>query len=477
MAGSASPVSYAVPLVVDMDGTLLLTDSLLESLLAAFRQHPLVLLRLPLWYLLGKAQLKQRLAAAAALDTASLPLNAPLLQYLQNQAAQGRCLVLASGADQSIARAVAERCGFFDTVLASDGKTNLSGTAKRYSLLARYGERGFDYVGNAAQDRPVWAVARAALLVQPSRQLLEQVRAQTPVRKVFAGSSPRLADYASAMRVQHWFKSLLLVLPVLLGHAGMDPAAGLHLALAIASFCLAASGVYCLNDLLDLATDRQHPYKRSRALASGAMPIRHALLLLSGLWLASALLALLLAPGFLMVLGVYVALMLAYCLRLRNMALVDALALAAGYDLRILAGAVATGVTVSSWLLLCSSCLFFGLALLKRYAEMVVLASRPQHSGPVRGYPQSWARQLALLGLAAGAASVVLLLLYPLLGPLRQQPWPFWLAGTMLLLWMGHMWDMAHHGKIQVDPVAYALHDPLSRLFGLLTVLLLLVQA
>jgi 4-hydroxybenzoate polyprenyltransferase len=201
----------------------------------------------------------------------------------------------------------------------------------------------------------------------------------------------------------------------------------------------------------------------------------HALLLVPALWLAAGLLALSLTPTFLGALGAYAALMLAYSIRLKDYPIVDALALAVGYSLRIYAGSLAVAVVVSPWLLVCSTALFFGLALLKRYAELVTLRPGLGPRGRVRGYGVGDATLIAGLGTAADCIAVVLLALYPVVAAPTAPRTMVWLMSTLLLFWIGHMWLMAHRGRIHDDPVAFALRDPVSRAFGLLMAALLLL--
>lgn len=464
-----------VPLVVDLDGTLLRSDSLVESLFAVGRSHAWDLLKLPRWLLQGRAALKHQLAARASPDVRTLPFAADVLEHLRVQHAQGRRLVLASGADQKIARTVADELGLFDTVFASDGVVNLSGPAKRDRLVAEFGERGFDYAGNSARDVPVWAAARRGLLVRPSTGVEAAAARVTTVEHVFADERPTLATYLGAMRYQHWLKNLLLLMPLLAAHRFYEPALLGRAMLGVVCFCLAASGVYLLNDLFDLPADRRHPHKKRRALASGRLSVLHALWMLPALWCASALLALWLAPSFLAALAVYAALMLAYSMRLKDIAIVDVLVLALGYTLRIYAGSLAAEVAVAPWLLVCSCAFFCGLALLKRYAELVTLRAGPGAPARVRGYRATDAAMIAGLGTAAGCVAVALLALYPVIETFGLKRWPIWLLSALLLVWTGHMWLMAQRGRIHDEPVAFALRDPLSRAVGVLTLGLLLL--
>lgn len=464
-----------VPLVVDLDGTLLRSDTLVESLFAVARTHPLTLLKVPLWLTKGRARLKQGLAECATIDVHTLPFDQELLDHLRLQKRHGRRLILASGADEKIARAVADECGIFDAVVASDGVVNLTASRKRDRLVAEFGERGFDYVGNSARDLPIWAAARHGLLMSSSPRLTAAAQRVTEVKHVFAGRRPGAAAYFGAMRLPHWLKNVLLLVPLLVAHSLYDPLMLTNALIGALCFSLAASGVYLLNDLLDLSVDRRHPHKKSRALASGQMPIVHALVLLPCLWLAAAAFALWLPHPFFVALSFYVALMLTYSLRLKDIAIVDALVLAIGYSLRILAGALAVGLGVSPWLLVCSTAMFFGLALLKRYAELVTLRSGMGQEDRVRAYRIADATIVAGLGVAAGCIAVTLLALYPVIEPSTHPRWPVWLLCSVLLFWIGHMWLMAHRGNIRDDPVAFALRDPISRIFGLLTAAILLL--
>jgi len=463
-----------VPLVVDLDGTLLRTDSMVESLFDVARRRPLQLLQLPAWLFKGPAHLKQELALRSSLDPALLPQDEDLLACLRAMKSQGRRLVLATGADAALARALTGRPALFDAVLASDGRVNLSGPAKRDRLVAEFGRAGFDYVGNSWRDLPVWAAARRAWLVRPSPALARAAARVAPVERVFAAQPTDWRVWLGALRVPHWLKNLLVLAPLLAAQALYEPARLLAALLALGCFSLAASGVYLLNDLFDLPSDRSHPHKRQRALASGRVSTLLAMWLVPVLWGAAALLALALPWAFLGALALYVALMVAYSVRLRDYAIVDALALAAGYSLRIWAGSLAAGLDVSPWLLVCSTALFFGLALLKRYAELVTLRPGLGAQGRVRGYAVADAALIAGLGVAADCIAVALLALVPVAEAPQAPRATLWLLSTLLLFWTGHMWLMAHRGRIVDDPVSFAWRDPLSRAFGAAAVAVLL---
>lgn len=465
-----------VPLVVDLDGTLLHTDTLIESLFVLARTRPLQLFALPAWLAGGRARLKQRLCEQVDIDIATLPVAQDLLAYLHAQKRRGRRIVLATAADAGVAAAAARHFAVFDSVLASDGRSNLSASRKRDRLIAEFGAQGFDYIGDSRQDLAVWAAARDALLVRPSPRLAAAVARLTEVERSFGDGRAGVRSYLEAMRLSHWVKNLLLLAPLLAGHGLADPWLVTRAMLALLAFSFAASGIYLLNDLFDLPADRRHPHKRKRALASGRIPLLHALLLVPGLWSAAAVIAALLSPALLAVLAVYAALMIVYSMRLKDIAYVDAVVLGVGYSLRILAGALAVGVVVPAWLLVCSTMLFFGLALLKRYAELVTMASPLGRRGRVRGYGVEQMQRVAVVGIAASTLAIALLALVPLRDT-RVAAGAIWLFCALLLVWTGHMWRMADRGRVHDDPVAFALRDRASRALAAAAAVTVLVAA
>ena len=171
----ASPPD-AVPLFVDLDGTLIKTDLLIESAFFLLKKRPWMLLVMFYWLLFGKARFKQEIALRSALDFSALPLQKAFVEYLQNQADSGRTLVLATASDRRLAEPVAERLGLFSQVLASDGHNNLKGERKLTAILAYCQGAAFDYAGNARADLPIWAKARRAIVVNPDSGVIKSGR-------------------------------------------------------------------------------------------------------------------------------------------------------------------------------------------------------------------------------------------------------------------------------------------------------------
>lgn len=461
------------PLCVDLDGTLVRTDLLAESALALLRRNPLYLVAFAFWLLRGKAHLKREIARRVTLSVADLPWETRLLDWLRAQ--PDRRLVLCTASDRSLAEAVAAEVGLFDEVVASDGVRNLAGARKAQALIERYGERGFDYAGNERRDLAVWRHARHAVVVNGPAGLAEAAAAACTVEQVFARAPRGLRAWARALRLHQWLKNLLVFLPLLTAHRVFEPGAGGRAALAFLAFGLCASGVYLLNDLLDLEADRRHPRKRLRPFAAGTLPAWSGLLLMPLLTLAAFALAIWLAPLFAFALLAYWLLTLAYSFALKRVPMLDVIVLAALYTLRIVAGGAAIPVAVSGWLLAFALCLFLGLALLKREIEFVRVAAGAGLAG--RGYRPQHRRLLRGCGIAAGIAAVGVLALYvdsTKSAALYAQPQHLWWLVGLLALWLARLWRLAARGRMHDDPLVFALTDwPSLLAFGLAAAIVL----
>ena len=262
-----------LPLCVDLDGTLVKSDTLADSVCVLARTHPWDLLRLPGWLLGGKARFKREVSARAPLDAAHLPYNEALIVYLREQAASGRPLYLSTGADQHVADAVAQHLGLFDGVFSSDGATNLTGREKLRLLESRFGHGNFAYVGNSRKDLPLLTASKAAMLANPTAGLQSLLqRKKIPVQQVFQDRASGAQSVWRALRVHQWAKNVLIFLPLILAHA-LKMNMLLQSALAFLSFSLVASSTYIANDILDLAADRVHPRKRRRPFAAGDLSV------------------------------------------------------------------------------------------------------------------------------------------------------------------------------------------------------------
>jgi len=473
---STAELPVSIPaLVADLDGTVLKTDLLPESLLALLKQKPLCVFLLPIWLLKGRAYFKQEIARRVELDASILPYRTEVLDYLERERLRGRRIVLATGSDIRLARQVADHLKIFDRVLASDGVTNLAGVEKRDRLVSIFGEQAFDYVANAGRDLAVWSVARKAILVDPSPLLRARVTRVAKVERIFTHPRRSLVELVKPLRFRHWLKNVLLFVPLLAAHRVFEPALLEKAVLAFIAFGCCASGGYILNDLFDLAADRHHPDKRLRPFAAGDLPIAYGLALLPVLVGLGTLIALLVSPLFLGVLWIYLALTATYSLFARKVVLLDVIVLAGLYTMRILAGSAAIAVWPSQWLLAFSTFLFFSLALVKRYGELVIMRRVDGQQAKARGYELDDGELLAAMGVASGYVAVLVLALYvesDTAQTLYGRNEVIWFLCPLLLYWISHIWLSAHRGKMPDDPVVFATHDWVSRI---LIALMLLV--
>jgi 4-hydroxybenzoate polyprenyltransferase/phosphoserine phosphatase len=478
-------------LCVDLDGTLVKSDTLHDSALAVARHRPAALLSIPGWLVQGKAALKRHLANTIQLDVTHLPYNRELLQYLEQQRATGRPIYLATAADADTANRIAAHLGLFTGVLASDGQHNLAGKNKLAAFQSRFGDN-FSYIGNAVADLQLLQHCQEPMVANPTAALRAALRKSRiiPVRTFDERVSP-LKAWLKAVRLHQWAKNVLIFLPLLLAHA-WAPGLIAGAAVAFFSFGLCASATYIVNDLLDLEADRHHPRKRLRSFASGDLSALSGVLIVILLLAISIALALLvphvitaLSPElfllnphrFLVWLGIYLVTTLAYSLRLKRAVLVDVIVLSGLYTVRIIAGSAATGIAVSTWLAGFSIFFFLSLAFVKRFAELENLRERGGISIGGRGYHVADIEQLRSFGSASGYVSVAVLTLYISnldAAQLYRHTNRLWLLVPVLLLWISRLWLQASRGQLNEDPVVYAITDRRSLLLGVLVLAIVL---
>ncbi|GAB3463840.1 UbiA family prenyltransferase [Azotobacter salinestris] len=461
------------PLVIDLDGTLLRSDLLLETGLCFFRRQPLSLHKPLGWLGKGRAMLKEKLAQGAQIEVGSLPYDPQVIALIEAARRNGRTVVLATASHQSLAERIAGHLQLFDRVLATSAGHNLSAQRKRDVLVEQYGEGGFDYVGNSRDDIPVWAVARKAYVVNPERGVERRARALGNVEQVIRSTPSTLKEWRRALRLHQWLKNLLIFVPLLAAHRLTDPVLLGQAILAFLLFGLCASSVYLLNDLLDLPDDRLHHTKRHRPFASGRLSLRSGLLACPLLLAAAFAGALWLLPWtFALTLAAYYALTLAYSLALKRCMAVDIIALALLYTLRIVAGAAAFDLPLTFWILAFSMFIFLSLALVKRYAELREARSRGRtEKTRGRGYYPDDLPMIASLGAASGYLAVMVLALYihdQATVSLYRYPQAIWLACPLLLFWISRVWMLTHRGQMNEDPVVFAVRDRVSLLVGVL---------
>ena len=457
-----------LPLYVDLDGTLIATDSLHESLFKLVRAAPLALLRLPLWLLQGRAALKREVARRTTIDVSTLPYRPEVLEFVRSARDAGRRIVLATASDARVARRVADHLGLFDAVLASDGEHNVKGAGKLAAIRADAGGKAFSYAGDHAVDLEVWRGADAAVVVSRSGGLARRAAGLTEVEAVIKPKRVGLGRYCYGLRLHQWLKNLLVFLPLMPVLHELTQSLVVNAALAFLAFGLMASGIYVLNDLLDLESDRRHHRKRRRPFASGDIPPATGLAMSALLGAASLALSVALLPlAFVGVLLIYAALTTAYSVALKRRAVVDVFSLAALYTLRVAAGTQATGQPLSFWILSFSLFIFLSLALAKRYVELTAAGVETVQLKRDRGYLPSDATFVLCTGVAAGQMSALLLSLYlqdqQMLSRYDNPTW-LWVLVPVFLFWTVRIWLKAIRGVLHEDPVVFAARDWVSRL-------------
>ena len=482
-----APATAEPPLCVDLDGTLVKSDTLVDAVLLLLRQQPLSPLSWPGWLRQGRAGFTRQVTDRAVVEVEHLPYNQALLAFLREERARGRHIYLATAADQAFAEQVAAHVGLFDGVLASDGTHNLAGSNKLRAFQEQFPE-GFTYIGNALPDRTLLRASHRPMAANPHRALRQALgRDGTVLHREFSDRRPPLKVLLKAIRLHQWAKNVLVFLPAVLAHDLSPRSLGVSL-LAFLSISFCASATYLINDLLDIEADRRHPRKRNRPFAAGDLsPITGtiviALFFVIALGMALALplvYAVLRGPygaqgalpapyQFLLWLGVYTVTTLAYSFALKRLALVDVLALSGLYTIRILAGAAAASVAVSAWLGAFSIFFFLSLAFVKRFSELALMMEGGRTRASGRGYQTSDIEQLRSFGTGSAFASVVVLTMYisNLAGAnLYGHANRLWLLVPVLLLWISRVWLLASRGELHEDPVVYAITDRRSWLLG-----------
>lgn len=458
------------PLVVDLDGTLIRSDLLIESFMLLIKESPFNIFRVLFWLLKGKAFLKAEIARHVDVPVELLPYNQELIEFLKAEKARGREIILATASHQRYAHSVAQHLGLFDDVLATDNERNLSGTAKRTALTERYGEKQYVYAGNAPVDLKVWDHCHQAIVVA-DKALVKQAQKHCPIERHFETPKPKLKVVLKALRVHQWVKNGLIFVPLLTAHLLQNPVALVSSIMAFFAFSFCASSVYFLNDLLDLNDDRRHATKRNRPFAAGTLALTVGLIGTPILLAMAAAICWFLPWEFSLVLIIYYVMTIAYSFKLKRVVMVDVITLAALYTVRIVAGAAAVGVALSFWLLSFSVFVFLSLAIVKRYTELMKLREKSVKKTLGRGYQVEDLELLSSLGGSSGYLSVLVLALYINSGDvngLYAQPQLMWPVCLVMLYWISRIWIIAHRGNMDDDPIVFALKDRVSLVCGAL---------
>jgi 4-hydroxybenzoate polyprenyltransferase len=474
-SATVAPASRPTPLVLDLDGTLIATDLLAETLLLFLKVNPLRIFAVLGWLLKGRAYLKRKLAQAVELDVDLLPVRDDVVAFARAQAAAGRTVYIATAADGDLAGKLAGRFDFVTAIIGSDGAVNLKSGHKAAALRERFPD-GFAYAGDAAADLKVWAAADEAIYAGGSAGLhrrLARIKAPTAVMR-----APRagLRTWVKALRLHQWAKNSLIFVPIILGGKAHDLVAWTACLLGFLGMGALASATYVLNDLFDLQEDRQHWTKKTRAFASGKLPIAAGLAVIP-LGLIGGMVLGFIGAGWPAVgmLALYLVVTLAYSFGLKRAPILDVVILAGLFTLRLAFGVICAGVAWSAWLLVFSMFIFSSLSFAKRLTEIARLKARGGDRLSGRGYLAVDEPLVLALGTSLASAAVFVMVMYLIeeafLAGFYRAPAFMWTFPVVLALWLGRIWLLCGRGQLDDDPVVFAVRDPISLGLGAFLVL------
>lgn len=468
----------ALPIVVDLDNTLVVTDTLHEQVVRCVLTKPVGLFRVTSHVLKGRAAVKAALAHEVDLATTTLPLRTELIEWLRGEAQRGREIHLCSAAHQSVVDTIAERIGFFVTAVGSRA-VNLKGQAKADYLVERFPE-GFVYAGDSRDDLPVWKAAKRIVLAGAPLAVASAAHSLgKPIEAEFSGSPLTFKDGFKALRAHHWAKNALILVPLILGHAWTNNAIVIKTLLGLVCLLAVTSATYLINDVADLQADRRHWSKCNRALAAGRLPISVGVLIAGLLLAAGFASAFLLSLKFALTLAGYLALTLSYSFGLKRVPLLDVLIVGTLFTSRLAMGIALAGQTYSEWLLTFSMFFFFSLAVAKRHTEIVRAKASASNSLKSRGYQIDDAPLTLVFGVASSVASLLIIMLFIVEEVQRRNmyshPKALWAIPAALALWISRIWLLAHRGKMNDDPVSFALRDKASLALGAAVIAIFMV--
>ncbi|PIT14344.1 hypothetical protein BGI32_07885 [Snodgrassella alvi] len=467
-----------LPLVVDLDGTLILTDSLHESLINMLKLHPFEIFRLIKVYFLGKAEFKKFVYERSDFKADNLPYCHELIEYIQHERQQGRKIILATAAYKQIAYKISDFLQCFDEVIATDAQNNLKGVNKFKAIEQKIG-REFIYIGDDYADLPIWKEASGAIIVGSKvNKLTRKVsQTETPILKELSNDSTNVVTWLKAIRLHQWLKNILLLVPLLTAFQFYDLHKLFLVAIAFIAFSLGASATYILNDLWDLDNDREHSSKKNRPFASGRLSIAQGIKASILLLLSAVFISVWISWFFLSVFLLYLFITTLYSLRLKQVVLLDIIILSVLYTIRIFAGGVVIHIDLSYALLAFSVLIFLSLATVKRCAELVSMHNNKSLIAG-RGYMKSDLDILWPLGISTYIGAIILFGLYinaPETIVHYKTPALLWLVQLFMIYLIGNLWVMTKRGLMHDDPIVFFIQDKKSLILLVLIICVILL--
>lgn len=468
----------SIPLIVDLDGTFIYTDLLYEGIVGLVKKNFLYIFILLPWLIKGKAHLKNKVSGIAQINLELLPYNVELLKFLQKESGKGRKIILATASPIDYALEISKIHPIFNEVYGTN-EINLKGKNKLNLLIENFGEKKFDYIGNSNSDLIIFASSRYSYLVNATTSLKNNTKKISNLQSTWKSRKGSFGNFLKAIRPYQWVKNLLVFVPIITAHKFHSPHLIIQTFYAFIAFSFVASSGYIINDLSDLNSDRSHPRKRFRPLASGQLSILSGILfslvfLGGGIYIATRL-----SFAFLLILFLYFVVSLSYSLYFKKAVLYDVFILALLYSIRVFAGGKVIGVQLSFWLIAFSTLIFLSLAFVKRYSELMQVNNKAGLISRGREYFLEDLHLLQVMGIVSGFSSVIVFSLYinsPEVAYLYSRPKALWIISLLFLFWISRIWLITIRGKMTDDPIIFAIKDITSYFIFFLVGLILFVS-
>ena len=465
-------------LVVDLDRSLIRSDMLYETFWSAFSINWRIFLRAFFLIFTSRLKLKDYLYRQSDVDVATLPYNKKVMAIIRARQAMGHKIVMATATHHQLAKKIASHLGLFDDVHGSD-QTNLRGQHKADAILNAYPEASIEYIGDHTTDLQLWRKSDRAISVDAGPRLRRQIE-DIGIAFEHLDTAPKTGlALIKSLRLYQWSKNALVFVPMIASHEFTLEVFLLSI-MAFVSFGMIASCMYIFNDLCDLKSDRVHDRKKNRPFASGMARIDQGLFLGLGMSLSGLVLASFVSIQFFYCMLVYLSVALSCSVYLKRILIVDLLALACLYAIRIIGGGLAAEIMISFWLLVFSVFFFFSLATIKRMAELISLTQKSQQRVVGRDLHTSDIPVITHLATSSGFVSVLVFTLYlnsPEVKLLYSSP--TFLGGICLVLayWISRLAIVTQRGQMHDDPLIFALKDRISYICLTIILLLLVIGA
>lgn len=455
------------PLIIDLDGTLILTDSLHETLLILIKECPYSIFRLIKIWFQGKAKFKKFVYEQVGYKADKMPYRSEIIDYILQEKLKGRRIYLATAAYKGIADKTADFINYFDGVIATDAELNLKGIRKLEAIQQKIGQN-FIYAGDSDADIVIWKKSCGAIIVGDKvKKLTKKIQNENiPIIKHFGNSDFNLATWLKAIRLHQWLKNILLFVPLLTAFEFYDLHKLYTIVVAFLAFSLGASATYIFNDLWDLQNDRDHVNKKLRPFAAGNLSIVQGIKASIILLISAILIAIYVSWSFLGIFLLYLLITTLYSFRLKRVVLLDIIVLSVLYTIRIFAGGIVTNINISYSLLAFSVLIFLSLASVKRCAELVAISDE-KNEITGRGYIKSDLDILWPFGLSTYIGAIILFGFYinaPDTIILYNRPSLLWLVQLFMIYLIGNLWMMTRRGFMHDDPIVYLIQDKKSLL-------------